>query len=200
MSPTLSEALEQALRYPRRCLIFTEFLLAEELSPSDLAKRLDIELNAAAHHIRSLAKSGLIEVTRRVPYRGGVSQKFYRVVPSLRLSLLARSAAAAASAPGVKPEERHVLYLGHLLVAANVLSWGHHHYRDFDPAALDSLFRHPRLGAVAFGPLPRSALAELAQLVSDYLDRQWKDGLPRGPQQRDFVVFAALPDFLTPES
>lgn len=198
----VQRALEQALRRSTRGLIFTELLLTEELSPSMLAERLGLDLNVVAYHMRRLAAMGLIAPTRRVPYRGGVSQRFYRVTPGLSLSLQARPQALAALAPRATPEEQHDTHFAYLLLAANLLARAPAHYRGFDSQQFDSLLQHQHLFTVALGALPRSALVELARLVSNYLDQQWRDALPEGPQQahRDFLVFAALPDFLTSEA
>jgi len=198
----LRAALEQALRSSTRSLIFTELFLSDELSPAMLAERLGLDLNAVAYHMRRLASAGLIVQTRRVPYRGGVSQRFYQVTRSLRLSLGARPQSVTTLASAVTAEERRNLYLVYLLLAAKVLDRAASLYSASGPQLFDSLFLGQPLGTVAFGALPRPSLAELAQIVRDYLDRAWADSGPQGPQQThgDFLVFAALPEFLTPET
>jgi len=173
-------------------------LLSGEMSASVLAERLGLDLNTVAYHIRRLANAGLIRLTRQVAYRGSVREKFYQVTPSVRLSLEAQPQALTAVTSSGTPEERRGIYLAHILVAAHLLARAPAHYSDFDAGLLDSLLLDERLSTVAVGRVSRSALAEMVQLIRAILDREWADKVQE--PHRDFVVFAALPEFLTPEA
>ncbi len=194
----LRAALQRGLHVPTRSVIFAEMLLSGELSAIMLAERLGLDLNTVAYHIRRLANAGLIQLTRQVAYRGSVREKFYQVTPAVRLSLEAQPQALTAAASSVTPQERRGIYLACILVAAHLLARAPAHYGDFDTRRLDSLFLDQRLGMVTIGRVSRPALAEIVQLVRNILDREWAAEKVQEPH-RDFLVFAALPEFLTPE-
>lgn len=64
-----------------------------ELSPKEIARRLNHALPVVAYHVRELAQAGLLVETRTEPRRGAL-QHFYRrdgvIFEALRLALEAR--------------------------------------------------------------------------------------------------------------
>lgn len=80
VEPTMVKALAHPIRVAALAL-----LEQEELSPKDVAERLDVTLPLASYHVRQLASFGLIELVRTSPRRGAV-QHYYRATVQPRIS------------------------------------------------------------------------------------------------------------------
>lgn len=70
--------IAKALTHPTRGQILTILAEHDELSPSELADRIDKPIGNVSYHVRTLAALGLITQTRTEPRRGAV-EHYYRL-------------------------------------------------------------------------------------------------------------------------
>ena len=91
-----------------------KLLELEELSISDIARKLDINPGSAHYHIKILEKYGLVKLVRE-EIQGGVVKKFYRkAARNLPIDIGPPAAAKAASAVGIDEQfiDKLIKYMG----------------------------------------------------------------------------------------
>jgi DNA-binding transcriptional ArsR family regulator len=72
------DAIAKAFAHPVRHRAF-RMLTDAELSPSQIADRIDVDLHSVSYHVRALEKMGLIEQVGEKQVRGAV-QHFFRAI------------------------------------------------------------------------------------------------------------------------
>ena len=184
----------KALSDATRGAIVQELGHADELTATQLARRLGLSANNVYHHMRILLQLGVVDPPRAVPGPTYV-EKYYRLNPQLRRATedpnwLDRTQAT------MTPEERKALVIGMCLMMAHRLQRAARRYEAMDADTFDQLAHTQQLLMISVNDMGRERLvARLdglrAMLQREYEEQPWS----RNPSlESDMVLMAGLPN------
>lgn len=195
-----SETLEALLRNyikalsdPTRGAIVQELGHADELTATQLARRLGLTANNVYHHMRILLQLGVVNPPRAVPGPTYV-EKYYRLNPELLRATedpnwLDRTQAA------MTPAERQALMIGMCLMMAHRLQRAARRYEAMDAEAFDQMAHTQQLVMASINDMGRERLLARLHALRTLLQREheehhWSDD--HAPET-DMVLMACLP-------
>ncbi len=194
---TLEELLRnyiKALSDATRGAIVQELGHADELTATQLARRLGLSANNVYHHMRILLQLGVVDPPRAVPGPTYV-EKYYRLNSQLRRATedpnwLDRTQAA------MTPEERKALVIGMCLMMAHRLQRAARRYEAMDAETFDQMAHTQQLLMISVNDMGRERLvarleALRAMLQREYEEHPWSS---KPSLESDMVLMAGLPD------
>lgn len=170
----LEEALKRYIRGlsdPTRGAILLELEHAEELTATQLARRLALTANNVYHHMRVLLEMGVVAPPRSVPGPTYV-EKYYRLQPDLKSVVRGDAAWLDRTQAQMSAQERKVLFIGMCLTMSQLLQRAARRYEAMDAEAFDRLSYQQRLGLVSINELSRPAYERRLGLLRDLLARE----------------------------
>lgn len=134
-----------AMGDPTRGLILMELAQAEELTPTQIARRLRIPPNNVYHHMRILRRLDIVEPPRAVPGETYV-EKYYRLKPNLRRLLRQDTEWIDRTQEQMSAEERKALAISMCLGQIHLLQQAVRRYQAMDTETFDRIAYQERLG------------------------------------------------------
>src|SRR5215472_5608918 len=178
-SQTLEELLRsyiKALSDATREAIVQELGHAQELTATQLARRLGLSANNVYHHLRVLLQLGVVNPPRAVPGPTYV-EKYYQLNPELR---------EAAQDPNwldrtqstMTPEERQALVIGMCLTMAHRLQLAARRYGAMNAETFDRMAHAEQLLLVSVNDMGRNRLVVRLQALRAALQREYEEFPP----------------------
>lgn len=193
---TLEELLRSyvtALSDATRGAIVQELGHADELTATQLARRLGLTANNVYHHMRILLQLGVVSPPRAVPGPTYV-EKYYRINPELRRATedpnwLDRTQTTMTAA------ERKALVIGMCLMMAHRLQRAARRYEAMDAEAFDQMAYTDQLVMVSINDMGRDRLIARLHALRAMIQREI-EGHPQSEThspETDMVLMAGLP-------
>jgi DNA-binding transcriptional ArsR family regulator len=177
-----------------RGLILMELARAGELTPTQIAARLDLPANNVYHHVRVLRRLGVLKPPRVVP-RDTYVEKYYRLEPELRAVLRQDPEWIDRTQATMTAGERKTLAISMCLAMIHLLRQAIRRYEAMDAEFFDRIAFQQQLGMASILRVRRPELehylAALRAVVTreDSSSRAEDDDLP----PTDVVLITALP-------
>lgn len=157
---TVAELLRQyiaALSDPTRGAIMVELAHAEELTPTQIARRLGLTANNVYHHMRVLRELGVVDPPRAVP-RETYVEKYYRINADLVAAVNSDPEWLDKLQAPMTSADRKALFTGMCMTTAQLLMRAARRYEAMDDDAFDSLVYQRQMGMVSINHLTREQL------------------------------------------
>jgi DNA-binding transcriptional ArsR family regulator len=196
-SETLEELLRnyiKALSEATRGAIVQELGHADELTATQLARRLGLSANNVYHHMRILLRLGVVNPPRIVPGPTYV-EKYYQLNAELRRATedpnwLDRTQAT------MTPDERQALAVGMCLTMAHRLQRAARRYIAMDAESFDQMAHTQQLLMVSVNDMGRARLLVRLDGLRKLLQREYEEHPWSGNSspENDMVLIAGLPN------
>ena len=182
-----------AMEDPTRGLILMELAQADELTPTQIARRLGIPPNNVYHHMRVLRRLDIVEPPRAVPGETYV-EKYYRLKPDLRRLLRQDPEWIDRTQEQMSAEERKALAISMCLGQIHLLQQAVRRYQAMDTETFDRVAYRERLGMSSVTRLDRASYQRLLSALRDVVVQE-HELLAGKEEQRatDAVLVSALP-------
>lgn len=203
---TVAELLRNyiaAISDPTRGAILMELGHAEELTPTQIARRLGMTANNVYHHMRVLREMGVVDPPRAVP-RETYVEKYYRVNADLKAAVNNDPEWLDKMQVTLTAADRKALITGMYMTMAQLLMRAARRYQAMDDDTFDELIYHQRLGMASINnlelPKLQRRLASLRGMLADEratdaaaTSEAAKSASEVGRAPQNTVLMAALP-------
>lgn len=208
---TVNELLRSyiaAISDPTRGAILMELGHAEELTPTQLARRLGMTANNVYHHMRVLREMGVVDPPRAVP-RETYVEKYYRVNADLVAAVNSDPEWLDKMQVSLTAADRKALFTGVCMTMAQLLMRAARRYEAMDDDAFDQLVYQRQLGMASINNMRRDKLERRLATLRDMLAKEQADDraaveaseASEAPSaERDTVLMAGLPLFWDDEA
>jgi DNA-binding transcriptional ArsR family regulator len=189
-----------AMSEPTRGAILSELEHTDELTPTQLARRLGLSAHNVYHHMRVLRAMGVVDPPRAVP-RETYVEKYYRIAPELREAVRGDPGWIDRIQGSMTAQDRQALFVGMCLTMAQALHRAARRYEAMDAEAFDEQVLQRSLGMISINEMGRSRLQRRLKALRDIL-RAEREADAHAPNdagldeaQEDVVLIASLPYF-----
>ena len=201
---TVADLLRQyitAISDPTRGAIVLELAHAEELTPTQLARRLGLTANNVYHHMRVLRELGVVDAPRAVP-RETYVEKYYHINAEVVAAVNSDPEWLDKTQVSLTAADRKALFSAMCLTMAQLLMRAARRYETMDAEAFDQLVHQQQLGMASINTMDREKLARrLASLRGMLAEEQRTEAeVAEAPDLADqrarsqnLVLMAALP-------
>ena len=201
---TVAELLRNyiaAISDPTRGAILMELGHAQELTPTQIARRLGMTANNVYHHMRVLREMGVVDPPRAVP-RETYVEKYYHVNADLEAAVDSDPEWLDKMQVSLTAADRKALFTGMCMTMAQLLMRAARRYEGMDDDAFDELVFQRQLGMASVNNLRldklERRLASLRAMLSkeqaaDRAEAEAKEEAAAAPAPRNVVLLAALP-------
>ena len=179
---------------PTRGLILMELAQSEEMTPTQIARRLGVPPNNVYHHMRVLRRLEVVDPPRAVPGETYV-EKYYRLKPELRRLLRQDPEWIDRALAEMTAEERKTLAISMCLGQIHLLQQAIRRYQSMDTETFDRVAHQEQLSMSSVTRLDRAsykrflvALRDLAVSEHATLAKAGESGAAT-----DVVLISALP-------
>ncbi len=173
---TIAELLRQymvAMYDPTRGAILMELGHAEELTPTQIARRLGLTANNVYHHMRVLREMGVVDPPRAVP-RETYVEKYYRINADLAAAVnsdpewLDKTQASQTSA------DRKALFTGMCMTMAQLLMRAARRYQAMDDEAFERKFYETQDIMASVNSMDHEKLVRRLASLRGILAEEWR--------------------------
>ncbi|HET9109265.1 MAG TPA: winged helix-turn-helix domain-containing protein [Ktedonobacterales bacterium] len=210
---TVAELLRNyiaAISDPTRGAILMELGHAQELTPTQIARRLGMTANNVYHHMRVLREMGVVDPPRAVP-RETYVEKYYRVNADLVAAVNSDPEWLDKMQVSLTAADRKALFTGVCMTMAQLLMRAARRYEAMDDDAFDQLVYQRQLGMASINNMRRDKLERRLATLRDMLAKEQADdragaeasgaSASEAPSaERDTVLMAGLPLFWDDEA
>ncbi len=175
---------------PTRANLLLELQAADELTATQLARRLGLSVNNVYHHIRVLHRLGVLAEPRIVPGPTYV-EKYHRVLPAITEAL--HPGWYDEASEELSTEERQVRWAAFCAMVGQMMLRAAERYAAMSPEDWDRTVLGPKNGMISVRLMAteqyRADLARMREMVS----RPGPDGQDVG---RQVMIVAGLPELM----
>lgn len=179
----------RALADPTRASLLTELADGDELTATQMARRLGLTVNNVYHHLRKLNQWGLLATPRVVPGPTYV-EKYYRLQPALTVVVQDPGWLDKAQ-KGRTAAERQAIWVAFCAQLAQLMMRAANHYAAMTPEEWEQTVLTTRAGMMSLRkPDPKRYREDLEAFRSRVVLPSPGEDSPTG---QDVLVIAALP-------
>lgn len=202
MDTTVSAIADQLRQYakavsdPTRGTILLELDRSDELTATQLARRLGLAPNNVYHHMRVLLGLGIVDPPRAVPGDTYV-EKYYRINPELRAALHLDPIWYERAQETMSQEDQQAIIVSACLTMSHLLRHAAQEYQQMDPETLNAYVKEQQLLLVSLSRISRAELKGRLDAVRDAMhgqDGKWADA---ADPRTELLLIAGLPSLKT---
>jgi DNA-binding transcriptional ArsR family regulator len=181
----------QAIADPTRGMIVLELDQADELTATQLARRLDLTANNVYHHMRVLLNAGVVDTPRAVPGDTYV-EKYYRLNPELRAALRLDQKWFEDVGNALDPADRQALVAGVCMTMSQLLRRAAFSLGAMDAATFDRYLDERRF-YLSINRLGQTQMAQRLKSMRELFDQEDRAFAEDTSPRSELMIIAGLP-------